>query len=200
MSKGYRLCLCVLATMAMYKPAIADDVSDGTFQCLLNLTKVKHVYVANLLGSVEGTVEAANNPEGGVYPVGSVLQQSPTEAMVKRDAGFNPDTNDWEFFVLDLSPQGATIKQRGGAEVVNAAGDSCAACHMGAAPQWDMTCGNHKDCSPLAIARHDMRMQAVFDPRCDGGRTSKTRNQDMFFLQHRLARELVEDMSKEPQQ
>ena len=47
--------------------------------------------------------QCANNPDGGVYPVGTVIQLVPQEAMVKRAAGFDPATNDWEFFSLDVS-------------------------------------------------------------------------------------------------
>lgn len=182
------------------KPATASEVTDDSFRCILKMSQVGHVYVDNLMGNIEQTVAVANNPDGGQYPEGSLLQQTPTEAMVKRSEGFNPATNDWEFFTLQPSAGTLTIQQRGGSEVTNADGDSCAGCHAQASPKWDMTCGAHSDCAPLRLTRHQMRMAAIFDERCDQGTASKTRNERMFFLQHRLAEDLVQDFSKEPQE
>jgi hypothetical protein len=33
--------------------------------------------------------------------------------MVKREAGFNAATHDWEFFELDVSQSGTSIRKRG---------------------------------------------------------------------------------------
>jgi hypothetical protein len=35
----------------------------------------------------------------------------PTEAMVKREKGFNPVTHDWEFFELDVSKDETEIRK-----------------------------------------------------------------------------------------
>lgn len=48
-------------------------VEDSTFQCMSEMTAVRHFYVDNLLGNLEGTVAVANSTTGGVYPPGSVL-------------------------------------------------------------------------------------------------------------------------------
>jgi hypothetical protein len=57
-----------------------------------------------------GEEAAARAENGGVYPVGTVIQLIPFEAMVKRHEGWNPATGDWELFMLDsvpeVSPQG----------------------------------------------------------------------------------------------
>jgi hypothetical protein len=64
-------------------------------------------------------LKVAESPNGGVYPVGSVIQLVPTEVMVKQPKGFNNITHDWEFFELNVSKDGTTINKRGFAEVVN---------------------------------------------------------------------------------
>ena len=51
------------------------------------MTPVRQFYVDNLLGNLDGTLAAANAPEGAIYPPGSVVQLVPTEAMVKRETG-----------------------------------------------------------------------------------------------------------------
>ena len=65
-------------------------VDDNSFKCMRQMAQVRHFYVDNLLGDVMSTVTAANAPKGAIYPVGSVVQLVPTEAMVKREAGFSP--------------------------------------------------------------------------------------------------------------
>src|ERR671918_719140 len=71
-------------------------------------------------GDDDDTVAVAEDTEGGgPFPVGTIIQLVPQEAMVKRAPGFDPDSNDWEFFALDVSPEGTKIVTRGGAEVVN---------------------------------------------------------------------------------
>jgi len=57
--------------------------------------------------------------------VGSVLQLVPTEVMVKREKGFYAATRDWEFFELDVSPAGSTIRTRGFVSVVNRCDGNC---------------------------------------------------------------------------
>jgi hypothetical protein len=82
------------------------------------MTHVRHFYVDNLAGNLEGTVKVAQTGMGA-YPVGSVLQLVPNEVMVKREKGFNAATRDWEFFDLNLTPDGSTIRVRGFQEVNN---------------------------------------------------------------------------------
>src|SRR4029453_211561 len=42
------------------------------------------------------------------YPVGTILQVLPFEAMVKRPRGSNPAGNDWEWVRLNVSADGTT--------------------------------------------------------------------------------------------
>ena len=53
-------------------------VDDNSFKCILDMQRVRHFYVDNLLGNVKGTVEVALANKGE-YPVGSVLQLIPNE-------------------------------------------------------------------------------------------------------------------------
>ena len=95
------------------------DITEASFGCIRKLEPVRGFYVGNLLGNIEGTLKVARSETGGTYPVGSVVQLVPTEAMVKREAGYNPKTNDWEFFELAVTPSATKINVRGSTEVVN---------------------------------------------------------------------------------
>ena len=86
---------------------VEDVVVDADdFKPLADMTAVRGFFVDNVAGDLEGTLAVANDPEGGVYPVGTVIQLIPQEAMVKRAPGFDPGSNDWEFFTLDVTAAG----------------------------------------------------------------------------------------------
>ena len=46
-----------------------------------------------------------NSAEGGEYSVGAIIQLVPIEAMVKRVKGWDPQTNDWEYFFLGVDAE-----------------------------------------------------------------------------------------------
>lgn len=136
------------------------------FISLEDMTTVRGFFVDNPLGHLDEAVAVANDAAGGVYPVGTVIQLVPQEAMVKRVAGFDPASNDWEFFSLDVSPQGTTIVTRGGAEVINRfGGTSCADCHKKADPKWDFVCELDHGCDPLPIGDDVIAAVQRADPR-----------------------------------
>jgi hypothetical protein len=141
------------------------------FECILRWPKVGDYRVTNKLGDLTDTLAVANATDGGVFPIGTIVQLIPNEAMVKRYAGFNPASDDWEFFNLTASSTGTVINQRGGgASVTNFTGASCLSCHSGAAPQWDMICGTTHGCQPLPIGEPTIQNIQNSDPRCvDGG-------------------------------
>jgi hypothetical protein len=117
----------------------------ATFDCLKNpeWTQVGLSLYKNVLGHTAETLAVANSPDGGVFPEGTVIQLVPTEASVKRAAGFSAASHDWEFFSLSNSATGTTILKRGGtAAVVNQFGGSCLTCHGKADPQWDLVCAD----------------------------------------------------------
>lgn len=146
-------------------PVVDPDVSADSFRNINDMTPVRGFFVDNLLGDLDATLAVAGSVEGGVYPVGSLVQLVPGEAMVKRAPGFDAASNDWEFFELVPSPEGTEIRVRGGAEVVNAFGGSCAGCHSLAAPEWDFICEDDHGCEPLQIGREIIDAVQMADPR-----------------------------------
>ena len=166
----------LMATSFALVAASADDeaaedaaemeITADTFKCLADMTPVKHFYVDNLLGDLEATVAVANSDEGGVYPPGSVVQLVPTEVMIKRKQGYNAVTRDWEFFELDVSAEGSTIRNRGFADVVNKFGGNCFGCHIQARPEWDLICGKDNGCQPIPVTDEQILAIQKADPRC----------------------------------
>jgi hypothetical protein len=148
--------------------SLAQEISitDETFDCIRDMTPVRGFYVDNLLDELDATVAVAQSPTGGVYPPGSVVQLVPGEVMVKHPAGFSPATKDWEFFELDVSPEGSSIRKRGFADVVNRFGGNCFACHVQAKPQWDMICETGHGCEPIPLTRDILVLLQKTDPRC----------------------------------
>lgn len=149
--------------------AVAEDaipVTDQSFKCLNQMTKVKHFYVDNLLGDLDATVAVAKSETGGVYPPGSVLQLFAGEVMIKQRPGFNPATKDWEFFELDVSPEGSKIVKRGFVDVNNRFGGNCFGCHAAAKPEFDMVCEQDHGCAPIPVTRAMFGALQKTDPRC----------------------------------
>jgi hypothetical protein len=146
---------------------VEDVVVDAEdFRPLAEMTPVRGFFVDNVAGDLEGTLAVANDPAGGTYPVGSVIQLIPQEAMVKRAPGFDPGSNDWEFFTLDVTPAGTTILTRGGSEVINRfSGTSCAGCHSAAEPQFDFVCEDDHGCAPLPVGDDVITAIQNADPR-----------------------------------
>ena len=144
-----------------YAPTEAD------FTCLLEWTKVRNYFLTNLQGDLDASLAVANAPDGGVFPAGTLIQLIPTEAMVKRGAGFDPATNDWEFFSLEVSAQGTTILDRGTTDVINQFGGNCLECHQKAMPQWDLVCEKDHGCDPLPLTDDLIASVQQSDPRCN---------------------------------
>lgn len=148
----------------------ADDskklsITDATFKCITELAASGTFFVDNLLGNLDATLAVANSETGGTYPAGSFVSLVPNEVMIKHEAGWNSATNDWEFFLLNVSAEGTSIEARGGAEVGNAAG-SCMGCHQLARPEWDLICGIDHGCAPIPFTREQIRAVQNSDPRC----------------------------------
>ncbi|MPY25033.1 hypothetical protein [Shewanella sp. YLB-07] len=150
-------------------PEVASAVitiDEESFSCIREMTPVRHFYVDNLLGDIEGTLAAANSPEGAVYPTGSVVQLVPTEVMVKREPGTFMATGDWEFFELEVNESGSTIAKRGFLDVVNRFGGNCFACHAPAKEKWDFICESGHGCEPIPINHKMTGALQRSDPRC----------------------------------
>ena len=145
----------------------AELVIDETaFGCLDDMRRVRHFFVDNLLGDLEATVAVAESTEGGVYPPGSVVQLVPTEVMVKHHPGWNAATRDWEFFELDVTAEGSSIRNRGFVDVVNRFGGNCLGCHIKARPEFDLICEQDRGCDPIPITREVIAGLQAADPRC----------------------------------
>jgi hypothetical protein len=100
-------------TSSVYAPNVT--VSEDSFGCIHNWTKVRNTYITH--ANPEKLKEAVRIFENSVpdkeYPGGTFLQLLPEEAMVKHPRQIFPETNGWEFFHLELSVQGTKIKTRG---------------------------------------------------------------------------------------
>src|ERR1700758_778615 len=85
---------------------LADDivVSEQTFSCILDWPKVRNTYINN--ADPEKLKEAIRIFRDDIsdteYPLGTILQVIPSEAMVKHQRGTFAKTNDWELFALDV--------------------------------------------------------------------------------------------------
>jgi hypothetical protein len=168
------------ATYALANEPVVAQAED--FKCLTEMTPVRGFFVDNLLGNVAETVAAAEQ-EKGVYPVGSVIQLIPTEVMVKREAGYNQVTKDWEFIELAVNEQGSAIKVRGAFEVVNQFGGNCFACHVKAKPEFDMICEQEHGCDPIVLPNGVTVSQEMIkgmqkqDPRCKAAEVALLQSQ-----------------------
>ena len=164
------------------------QINNSNFSCIRDMTKVRNLYVGNLLGNVDATVAVAESKDGGEYPAGSVVQLVPTEAMVKRNKGFNTVTNDWEFFELSVSKENSKIVKRGFVDVVNRFGKNCFACHIKAEEKWDMICETGHGCDPLPVTPTMISVIQKTDPRCSSNEAlTEEEIQAAVILQKMLA-------------
>lgn len=115
------------------------DMTAEDFECIADWPQVLGFRINNLLGHLDEALEVAESPSGGTYPVGTVIQHLPTEAMVKRAPGFSPETKDWEFFVLNIDSGTTQIVDRGTTQI-QTMNQTCASCHSQAPDPWDFVC------------------------------------------------------------
>lgn len=141
------------------------EATAADFVSLKAMTPVNGYFIANKLGKLDEAVAVAKSADGGTYPVGTIIQLVPQEAMVKRAPGWSSATNDWEFFFLDVTAEGATIVTRGAEKTVNRFGGNCASCHALAEPKWDFICEQTHGCDPLPIDRKVIEGIQAADPR-----------------------------------
>ncbi len=173
--------LCGGLTVAAAQKSEPAPITEASFKCIRTMTPVRGFYVDNLQGDLKGTVAVANSATGGVYPPGSVVQLVPTEVMVKRDAGFNAATKDWEFFELDAKSDGTSvIRTRGFVDVVNRFGGNCFACHVKAKPEWDLICETGHGCDAIPLTPVMIKALQKTDPRCGPPAELTTEEADML--------------------
>jgi hypothetical protein len=145
-------------TLPDIAPTAADFVNINT------MTHVGDRFVGSLNGHRAESVAVARSATGGVFPVGTVIQLVPIEAMVKRHAGFSPATRDWEFFFLSVSAHGTRILKRGTTSISNVVGN-CASCHSAAPPRFDFVCTKSHGCPGLTLPDSVIASLQHDDPR-----------------------------------
>lgn len=136
------------------------------FTCILKWPKVRQFRITNKLNSLDKSLAVANSPGMADYPVGTVIQLVPSEAMVKRRAGFSSKSNDWEFFSLQVASDSTTILARGTDQVINQFGGNCLNCHAKAEKKYDFLCEKMHGCDPLPIGDDIIQNLQNADPRC----------------------------------
>jgi hypothetical protein len=144
------------------------DMKATDFECVLRWDQVRNFRITNKHGHQAEALAVANNVNGGgAYPVGTIIQVVPFEAMVKRKHGWNAATNDWEFFNLQVSADGTVIPATNGrgADITNQAG-SCKDCHAKAMPQYDLVCESGHGCDPLPFGSDVLLELQNADARC----------------------------------
>jgi hypothetical protein len=159
-----------IATAETPDTSIADldedaHVTASDFGCLQDWPVVGHTRYANVNGHLDEALAVARNPDGGVFPIGTIVQLMPTEAMVKRATSTYPETDDWEFIKLTLKKGQVLISERGGGEMKNIGGN-CVECHT---PDkgYDRVCSTDHGCKSLPGFVVRAALKAVEkDPRC----------------------------------
>ena len=141
------------------------EMQASDFRNLRDMTPVRGFFIDNRLGHLDEALEIARANRGGKYPVGTIIQLVPQEAMVKRARDFSPGTGDWEFFFLTTDATGTTIAARGTTEVVNRFGGNCFSCHTLAEDKFDLVCEQDHGCDPLPIGDDVIRGIQATDPR-----------------------------------
>ena len=161
----------VLATLVFggaYGASAQDvAVSEQTFGCILDWakvrnTRIKHSDPEKLKEAMRILGDSIPNTD---YPVGTILQLVPFEAMVKHPREKFPRTNGWEFFALNVSEAGAKIRDRGDNVVNLSQGKTCLSCHQPAA-RFDFVCEKGHGCAPIPFDDQTIAELQRADPRC----------------------------------
>jgi hypothetical protein len=164
--------LVAALSIALAWPAGATSpLKAKDFRCILDGVKAegKNFYIFNRskrkLARAVKMSETGELPKRG-YPLGTILQIFPAEAMVKRHRRYNPEGNGWEFVKLSITPDGQTqVVATGRAEVANALG-SCQGCHARLASAHDLVCEFVVGTSGLGLTPEQVARIQAADPRC----------------------------------
>ena len=142
-------------------------VSEQTFGCILDWaqvrnTRIRHSDPVKLKEAMRILRDRIPDTE---YPVGTILQLVPFEAMVKHPRDKFPRTNGWEFFALEVSGTGTRIRDRGDNVVNLAQGVTCLSCHQPAA-RFDFVCEKGHGCAPIPFDDQKIAELQRADSRC----------------------------------
>jgi len=162
------LLVIALAAGAASGAAAADvSVSEQTFGCILDWPKVRNTRINH--ADPKQLAEAMRIFRDSVpetdYPVGTILQLVPFEAMVKHPRDTFPRTNGWEFFALEVSAAGTRIRDRGDSVVNLSQGKTCLSCHQPAA-KFDFVCEKGHGCAPIPFNDQAINALQQADARC----------------------------------
>ena len=155
--------------LAMQYNASAQElaVSEETFGCILDWPKIRNTYFKH--ADPQKLKEAMRIFRDRVpeqeYPVGTILQLVPFEAMVKHPHEKFPNSNGWEFFALEVSEAGTKIRDRGDKVVNLLLATPCLTCHQPAA-RFDFVCEKGHGCAPLPIDDQKIAEFQKADLRC----------------------------------
>lgn len=160
--------LGMLSSASAQDPLQDGLVSEQTFGCILDMPKVrntrlKHADPQKLKEAMRILRDSVPDQE---YPVGTILQLVPFEAMVKQPREKFPKSNGWEFFALEVSEAGTKIIDRGDEHVLNVLLKApCFSCHQPAA-KFDFVCEKGHGCAPLSIDDQQIADLQKADLRC----------------------------------
>src|SRR5262249_20617883 len=164
-----RIVLVAGLGLSMLYSASAQDVtvSEERLGCILDWPKVRNTYFkhsdpAKLKEAMRIFRERVPDKE---YPVGTILQLVPFEAMVKHPHEKFPKSNGWEFFALEVSEAGTKIRDRGDKVVNLLLATPCLTCHQPAA-RFDFVCEKGHGCAPLPIDDQKIAEFQKADLRC----------------------------------
>jgi hypothetical protein len=169
------VCVCKRSVLVaglsfcMVSSVLAEDlaVSEQTFGCILDWSKVRNTRIKH--ADPEKLKEAMRIFRDSVpdkeYPVGTILQLVPFEAMVKHPHEKFPNTNGWEFFALEVSEAGTKIRDRGDNVVNLSLGAPCLSCHQPAA-RFDFVCEKGHGCAPIPFDDQKIAELQRADLRC----------------------------------
>ncbi len=166
---GIRTFLAAGLGLFMLSGVSAQDitVTEQSFGCILDWPKVRNTYFKH--SDPKKLKEAMrifrDSVPGKEYPVGTILQLVPFEAMVKHPHEKFPKSNGWEFFALEVSEAGTKIRDRGD-NVVNLLLETpCLTCHQ-PATRFDFVCEKGHGCAPLPIDDQKIAEFQKADLRC----------------------------------
>jgi len=164
----------LVAGMVVLGLAVGASARMPKFRCLTDGVRPtgKNFFVfqknKKKLAAALAMTESGDTSAG--YPVGTILQVLPFEAMVKRKPGFNSDGGDWEFFQLSLEQNKrgrwkTTVTAHGRAEIANRIG-SCQGCHATLAKSHDYVCEFVIGAAGLGLTDAQLQSIQASDPRC----------------------------------
>lgn len=142
------------------------SMTEEDFRCITDYEAVRGFFIGNELGRLDEAIAAAEADFAVDVPPGTVIQLIPQEAMVKGLPGSSPETDDWEFFILNPTEDGTVITDRGFTEISNVAG-TCWGCHVGATER-DGVCEQTGLCADAALPRTIVDSLVASDARCGG--------------------------------